>query len=92
MQKYRNSEIQKFNIFGNLKSPQKSGPFDTRRSPVALFVPEIWPEIQKKYRNTEIQKYKNLKINSFLGNLKSPKKSGRFDTCGSPVALFVPEI
>ena len=89
MQKYRNSEIQKFDIFGNLKSPQKSGPFDTRRSPVALFVPEIWPEIQK---NTEIQKYKNPKINSFLGNLKSPKKSGRFDTCGSPVALFVPEI
>ena len=61
MQKYRNSEIQKFDIFGNLKSPQKSGPFDTRRSPVALFVPEIWPEIQKK-----IQKYRNTKIRKFI--------------------------
>ena len=59
MQKYKNSEIQKIYIFGNLKSPQKSGRFDTRRSPVALFVPEIWPEIQKKYRNTEIQKSEN---------------------------------
>ena len=65
MQKYRNSEIQKFYFFGNLKSPQKSGRVDTRRSPVALFVPKIWPEIQK---NIEIQKYRiqKSKVQFFL--------------------------
>ena len=72
MQKYRNSEIQKFYIFGNLKSPQKSGRFDTRRSPVALFVPEIWPEIQK---NTEIQKYGNTKIRKLIYFWKSENPS-----------------
>ena len=39
-------------------------------------------------KNTEIQKSEN----SFFLNLKSPQKSGRFDTRGSPVAFFVPEL
>ena len=68
MQKYRNSEIQKIYIFGNLKSPKKSGPFGTRGSPVALFVPEIRPEIPK---NTEIQKSRNPEIH-FLGESEKP--------------------
>ena len=59
---------------------------------VALFVPEIRPEIQKKSRNPEIQRSRNPKIEFIFGNLKSPEKSGRFDTPGSPVAIFVPEI
>ena len=76
----------------NLKSPHNSGRCDTSGSAVALFVPEIWPEIQIKTqesRNTEIQKSKKS-ISS--ENLKSPKKSGRFDTSGCPVARFVFEI
>ena len=47
---YINTEIQQI-IFGNRKSPQKFGRFENRGSRVALFVPEIWPEIQK---NTDI--------------------------------------
>ena len=75
----KNPEIQKFIFLGNLKSPKKSGSFDTSGSPVALFVPDIRPEIPK---NTEIQKYSHLDIQKlfFFGNLKNPKKSGRFDT------------
>ena len=51
-------------------SPKKSGRCDTRRSPVALFVPEIWPEIPK---NTEIQESRNPKILFLVENLKSLK-------------------
>ena len=43
----------------------------------------------EKSRNTEIQKSKKY---IFSENLKSSKKSGRFDTSGSAVALFVDEI
>ena len=51
--------------------------FDTSGSPVALFDAKIWSEIQKEYRNHEIQKSKH----SFIPeNLKSPLKSGRYDT------------
>ena len=42
-------------------------------------------------KNTKIKKSRNPKKNS-LKNPKSPQKSGRFDTSGSPVALFVAEI
>ena len=80
IQKSRNPKIISFE---NLKSPKKSGRFDTRGSPVALFVPEIKPKIPK---NPEIQKF------NILENPKSPKKSGRFDTSRSPVALFVAKI
>ena len=78
----------------NPKSPKKSGRFDTSGFSVALFVVEIWPEIQKKSRNSKIQKSRNPKIQNviFLENPKSPQKSGRFYTSGSPVALFVAEI
>ena len=87
--KYNNPKIY---FFVNLKSPTKSGRFDTSRSPVGLLVPKIWPEIQKKTKkskNTEIQKSKN---SIFFENLKNPRKTGRFDTSGAPVALFVPKI
>ena len=39
-----------------------------------------------KYRNLERKK------KSYFSNLTSPKEFGRFDTSGSLVALFVPEI
>ena len=38
-------KIQRFIFFGNLKNPKKSGNFDTRGSPVALFVLELSVEI-----------------------------------------------
>ena len=43
---------------------------------------------QKSKQNTEIQK----SLIYFFENPKSPQESGRFDTSGSPVALFIPEI
>ena len=46
-----------FQIIVQIISHPRSARFDTSRSPVALFIPEIWPE-----KNTEIQKFKNLII------------------------------
>ena len=62
LQKSRNPQIQ---YFENLKSPKKSSSFDTSGSPVALFVPKIWPEIPKK-----IQKSRNPEILFFFKSEK----------------------
>ena len=60
IQIYRNPEIKKIS-FGEI---WKAGCFDTRGSPVALFVPEV-------YRNPKMQKYRNPEIEFFLWNQKA---------------------
>ena len=59
-----------------MKTLQKSGRFDTRGSPVALFVPELRREIQKN-RNIEIQKFRNQKI-QFFGKSENTSKKRSF--------------
>ena len=94
IKKSKNPEIQKFLFVGKSKKPSKIRSFWHQRISGSSFRCRDIARNPKKSRNPKIKKSRNPEIQTviFFENPKSPRKSGRFDTSGSPVALFVAEI